>query len=301
MKQGRGGKRQAICEGIPRTDLACESGREAAEVHEEQAAVGAAPVLITRRREADGDRSVTLACGRLSEREGDIPALAALLARELTALAEAMVGRPVTPDWHVFVVGLGNADMTPDAIGPDTVRRLTVTRHLRAFDEALFAALGCTELSALSPGVMGQTGVESGELVAAAASLVGPDLVVAIDALAARSCERLASTIQLSDGGIAPGSGIGNRRIAIDAAALGCPVLGLGVPTVVDSATLVWDALETAGLSPDDLPPALGEVLESGRSFVVSPRDCDRMVELTCTLLGEALERAFGVKRREEM
>ena len=210
-------------------------------------------------------------------------------------MASAMTGRRTGDLGSVLVVGLGNDQMTPDAVGPRTVRRLTVTRHLRAYDQALFSALGCCELSALAPGVLGQTGMESGELIKCAVEMVKPDLLVAVDALAARSCERLASTIQLSDGGISPGAGIGNHRMAISRATMGCPVLGVGVPTVVDSSTLVWDALEQAGMSEKDLPTALQTVLDSGRSFIVSPRDCDEMVELTCRLLARSLNLAFGV------
>ena len=210
-------------------------------------------------------------------------------------MAEGMLDKAVDGACRVLVVGLGNADMTPDAIGPGTVRRLTVTRHLKAYDETLYNALGCCELSALSPGVLGQTGMESGELVRCAAERLKPDLLVAVDALAARSCERLSSTIQLSDGGISPGAGIGNHRMAIDRKTVGCPVIGLGVPTVVDSSTLVWDALEKAGMTGETLPDGLGAVLESGRSFIVSPRDSDEMVELTCRLLAKALDIAFGV------
>ncbi len=283
-----------------RTDLACESDRPVDETEEERCTVGGSDVLISRRRETDGGRFVTVACGRITARgEEDLPALTDLLAREMVRMAESQLGHPIRRGTRVFAVGLGNADMTPDAIGPGTVRRMTVTRHLRAYDEALFASLGCCELSALSPGVMGQTGFESGELCRAAAALLHPDLVVAVDALAARSCERLASTVQLSDRGIAPGSGIGNRRMAIDGSTMGCPVMGVGVPTVVDSSTLVLDALSRAGMDPDALPEsvshALAAVLESGRSFIVSPRDSDRMVEMTCRLLAGALDRAFGV------
>ncbi len=281
-----------------RTDLACETDRPTAATEELTVSVGATPVTVTRRCETDGGRTVTMALGRLTARgDSELPALSELLSDELRRMATAMLGRPVSPDMKVLVVGLGNADMTPDAIGPGTVRRLTVTRHLKAYDEALFAALGCCELAAFAPGVLGQTGLESGALVRAAAELATPDLLVAVDALAARSCERLASTVQLSDAGIAPGAGIGNHRMAIDRASMGCPVLGVGVPTVVDSSTLVWDALERAGMvgaGDDPIPATLEEVLENGRSFIVSPKDSDRMVELTCVLLARALDHAFG-------
>jgi spore protease len=281
---------------IPRTDLACEGGTVAAEEETRTVEIGDSPVTVTRRRETDGGRSVTLSFGRITARgERELTEMAETVADEMVAMAEAMTGRRIGGDLRVLVVGLGNRDMTPDAIGPGTVSRITVTRHLKAYDEALFGGLGCCELSALSPGVMGQTGMESGELVAAAVGLTTPHLVVAVDALAARSVERLSSTVQLSDGGIAPGAGIGNHRMPLTKESLGCPVLGVGVPTVVDSSTLVWDALMQGGMGEDDLPPELQRVLTEGRSFIVSPRDCDRMVELTCRMLAMALDMAFGV------
>lgn len=308
----------AATSSIPRTDLACEATCNARCESREEHALGLTPVTVTRREEEDGTRSVTLSIGPLSERsEAELTSLAALLADELTAMASRMVGRPITPDVGVLVVGLGNADMTPDALGPGTTRRLTATRHLRDWDASLFASLGCCAVTALAPGVLGQTGLESAELTRSAAALVSPDLIVAVDALAARSCERLAATIQLSDGGIAPGAGIGNHRAAISRETMGVPVLALGVPTVVDSATLVLDALAEAGivLDPDaeyahsdkEIPTSQGAlddvsdrllaVLETGRSFVVAPRDADRLVELACRVLAEALECAFGIER----
>ena len=281
-----------------RTDLACESPSAAVEVCEERVELGASPVTLTRRRETDGHTSVTLSCGRITAREeGELDELAALLARELRRMAAAVTGRRVGADLRVMAVGLGNGAMTPDAVGPHTLRRLTVTRHLRAYDETLFAALGCCELSALAPGVMGQTGLETVELIRAAAESARPHLVVAVDALAARSCDRLSSTVQISDGGISPGAGIGNHRKPLTRETLGCPVLGVGVPTVVDSATLVLDALEQADMLAEDapLPPLLADVLERGRSFIVTPRDCDEMVSKTSRLLARGLNLAFGV------
>ena len=279
-----------------RTDLACESPSATAEVTEEYAEAGSRPVAIIRRRELDGGRSVTLSTGRVTERgEGDLPPLAALLARELVTMAAALLGKAPDQSYRILVAGLGNPAMTPDAIGPGTVRRMTVTRHLKGYDESLFAALGCCELAAISPGVLGQTGMESGELVKCAAELVRPHLIVGVDALAAASCERLSSTVQISDSGISPGAGIGNRRMAINADTMGCPVMGVGIPTVVDSSTLVWDALTRAGMTEDTLPPALTDVLTRGRSFIVAPKDSDEVVELSCRLLAMGLDRAFGV------
>ena len=279
-----------------RTDLACESTAPAAEETRERVKAGSRPVVLIRRREADGSHSVTLSPGRMTELgEGDLPFLAEILSRELRRMATSLLGR--SPDSHcrILVAGLGNPAMTPDAVGPGTVSRLTVTRHLKGYDKGLFAALGCCELSAVSPGVLGQTGMESAELVKCAVDLVKPHLLVGVDALAAADCERLSSTIQLSDRGISPGAGIGNRRTAINKKTMGCPVMGIGIPTVVDSSTLVWDALSRSGMESGDLPPALETVLTRGKSFIVSPKDCDEVVALSCRLLAMGLDRAFGV------
>ena len=279
-----------------RTDLACESPTPAASVEEETLPTATRPVTVTRRTEADGGRSVTVSLGRITQRgESELPTLSRLLAEELRRMAVHILGKEPDSATRVLAVGLGNAAMTPDAIGPETLRRMTVTRHLKGYDESLFAALGCCELAAISPGVLGQTGMESGELVRCAVRLVEPHLVVAVDALAARSVERLSSTVQITDRGVSPGAGIGNRRMAIDAHTLGCPVMGLGVPTVVDSSTLVLDALERAGMATEPLSPTLTEVLEGGRSFFVAPKDSDEVVELTCRLLARAMDEAFGV------
>lgn len=283
----------------PRTDLACEAGRPEAGTRSRTVTVGTAPVTVTRSRETDGGWFVTVACGSLTQREAELEELSRLLADELVALATCMLGRAPTPSLRVLVVGLGNDQITPDAVGPGTVARLSVTRHLKECRGELYHALACCELSALVPGVLGRTGMEAADLVRQAATGVGAELVVAVDALAARSCQRLAATVQLSDRGISPGAGIGNMRAAVDRETVGCPVLALGVPTVVDSTTLVLDALEQAGMQADTNDPALRRVLESGRSFVVSPSDCDRVVQLTCRLLARALDMAFGIERGE--
>ena len=279
-----------------RTDLACEAGR-AGNVREEilYPLPGGEGVKVLRSEEGDRKRYITLFCGRVTLMgEGMLGALGRLLGQEILGMAEAMLKRKPDDKTRVLIVGLGNPYMTADAIGPGTVRRLTVTRHLKEHDEKMYRSLGCCELAAVIPGVLGQTGIESGELVKGAVDYVKPHLVVAVDALAARSCERLAATVQLSSGGLAPGSGIGNRRMALDEQTLGCPVMGIGVPTVVDSATLVYDALATAGIA-NQLTEELRCVLDNGRSFVVSPKDSDCVTEVSCRLLAKALDHAFGV------
>ncbi|MBR2019496.1 MAG: GPR endopeptidase [Clostridia bacterium] len=236
---------------------------------------------------------LTVECGNLQimireERE----ALADLLAEEMKHMAERLSGKSVGPNFSVFVAGLGNAELTADAIGPKTVQKLTATRHLCEHEGVLFQGLGCSLLSALAPGVLGQTGIETLELLRGAVDHVCPDVVLVIDALAARSCERLATTVQLSDVGIAPGSGVGNHRSAITRETLGLPVLALGVPTVVNSATLVYDALCSAGLE-GRIDESLRRVLETGKSFFVSPKESDVITESFSDLLAESISIAF--------
>ncbi len=194
-------------------------------------------------------------------------------------------------DKTVLVVGLGNRDVTPDSLGPRTVDGLIVTRHVKEYDPALFDSIGQDEIAAIAPGVVGQTGIETLELIRGAVERVKPDVVIAVDALAARSVDRLGSTLQLSDTGISPGSGIGNRRREINRTSIGVPVIAIGVPTVVDSSTLVYDALGKAGI--ERIDDSLKTVLENGRSFFVSLKESDVAVAESASLISSALNRAF--------
>ncbi len=143
----------------------------------------------------------------------------------------------------VLVVGLGNWNVTPDALGPKVVSELKVTRHL--FEHLPNAVeKGMRPMCAVSPGVLGITGIETGEIVKGVVDMVKPDVIIAIDALASRRMDRISTSIQLADTGISPGSGIGNKRRALDKEYLGVPVIAMGVPTVVDAATVANDAIE---------------------------------------------------------
>ena len=235
---------------------------------------------------------VTFECERLHRLEEDtVRLLCGLLAGELRGMAERLSGKPVNGDFGIFVAGLGNAELTADAIGPKTVGRLTATRHLREHEEEIYRSIGCASLSTLAPGVLGQTGIETVELLRGAVEHVKPDAIIVVDALAARSCSRLASTVQISDAGIQPGAGVGNHRAAITMKSVGVPVIVVGVPTVVNSATLVYDALQQAGIR--DVKPSLERILENRRSFFVSPKDSDLITEHAAVLLSRAIEEAF--------
>ena len=165
--------------------------------------------------------------------------LTEILGNELAGLLNYNRSVPVT-----FIVGLGNWNATPDALGPGVLNHLMVTRHL--YDESPPEVReGMRSVCALSPGVLGLTGIETAEIIKGVVEKVKPDLIIAIDALAARSTRRLGQTIQLSDTGIYPGSGIGKDRLGINRETMNIPVIALGVPTVVDASTIVGDALES--------------------------------------------------------
>ena len=151
---------------------------------------------------------------------------------------------PKLKDKKILVAGIGNRQMAPDALGPLVADHLFVTRHLiQTYGEASEITRGMGCVSALAPGVMAQTGIETREILLGAVKETHPDLLIVIDALAARSMRRLNKTIQITNTGIAPGAGVGNRRYGIDEASMGLPVIAIGIPTVIDAATIVNDVV----------------------------------------------------------
>lgn len=218
---------------------------------------------------------VTLQLEGLKRREPDAFGRAA---RALAAeLGEMLPGRE---NDSVLVVGLGNRAVTPDAVGPLATGHTLVTRHLVEQLPEQFGAF--RPVSAIATGVLGTTGVESGELVAALCAKLKPDAVIAVDALASRSLSRVCTTIQLADTGIVPGSGVGNARAALDEKTLGVPVIAVGVPTVVDGATLAADILAEAGKG--DLEPEALRGHDGG--VFVTPRDIDERVADLSKVIG---------------
>lgn len=220
--------------------------------------------------------------------EGGWRAMAEVLAEEV----RRMVGAGREP---VLVAALGNRLVTPDALGPLAAERLLVTRHLTAAMPELFG--GFRPVSAVATGVLAATGVESGELIAGAVERVKPKCVIAIDALAARSAARLCATVQLCDSGIAPGSGVGNCRKALTRESLGVKVIAIGVPTVVDAATLGQDLLGR--------DEAEAEALAVAREMFVTPRDIDEKVALWAKIVGYGvnlgLQEGLSMEEMEEL
>ncbi len=218
-------------------------------------------------------RYLTLACERLSQMPTDAQEQIAELTAEL---------RTLLPEGNLLVVGLGNADITPDALGPAVAGKLLATRHLRhelTDAEAEFAALRqLRPVSVIANGVLAQTGIETAELIRSLLDTIQPAAIIAVDALACSDAARLGTTIQISDAGIAPGSGVQNRRTALTEASLGVPVFAIGVPTVIDLHSL----LHTDANLDSTLP-----------NMMVTPRDIDRLVQQAAHLIAAALNLAL--------
>ena len=192
----------------------------------------------------------------------------------------------------VLTVCLGNKNITADSIGPLCAEGLITTRHLKTEQPHIWKALGETEISALTPGVSGMTGIETCELVEAAVKAVSPDLVIAVDAISARSTERLGTSIQISDTGISPGSGVGNHRTALNRETLSVPVISVGVPTVAHAVTLLRDAAESSGAK--ETTEELNAFLEAGREFFITPKDIDAAVKTHADIIARAVNLAFS-------
>lgn len=169
----------------------------------------------------------------------DIEKSAEVLSKELISVIDTHIGKQD----EVLVVGLGNIYVTPDALGPKVINEIEVTRHIMKYLPQ-YVEEGTRMVSAISPGVLGTTGIETLEIIKGIVDNIHPKLVIVIDALASRSIERISSTVQLSDTGIIPGAGVGNKRTEISQATLGIPVIAIGIPTVVETAVLVNDSLD---------------------------------------------------------
>ncbi|MBQ8550333.1 MAG: GPR endopeptidase [Clostridia bacterium] len=253
---------------MKRTDLAIEATEN----------LGAADGIMREQNSVDGIKITRISVGRESAKRigraegkyitletGDIAAglldtekAASAVARELAALVGNFE--------RALVIGLGNTEITPDALGPKTADRVLATRHLSEDIKRRTGLMGLRSVSVLSPGVLGQTGMESAEVIRAVCRTVKPDAVIAIDALAAADINRLGNTVQLSSGGISPGSGVGNRRAELSERTLGTRVIAVGIPTVADSSTFGGEG-----------------------GFIVTPREIDMLIIHASELLAHAV------------
>ena len=251
---------------------------EGVAVKEEWNAERSVKVTVVQIRDEAGARAmerpigtyITMELPKLLEEEEKLKEIAE---RELEKqLKELLKGKKAE---HMLVVGLGNREVTADAVGPLTVDQLLVTRHYFQEEQVRMAMeKKYRKISAFVPGVMAQTGMETTELVRGVVEQIKPDVVLVIDALAARSPKRLATTIQLTDTGISPGAGVGNNRKELNAQSLGCTVLAIGIPTVLDAATIARE-----------------ELAEEVRCLFVMPRNIDSSVQYVSELLAGGINR----------
>lgn len=225
-------------------------------------------------------RYLTLELDALIRREEDAFPRAC---KALSTLLRELLPHP--NDGPVLIAGLGNRMITPDAIGPQTADHVIATRHLVAQSPAIFA--DWRPVSALAPGVLGQTGVETGEVICGVLDRVRPAAVIAVDALAAGRLSRLLRTVQLADTGITPGAGVGNARAALNKETLGVPVIAVGVPTVVDGATLAHEISSQLG------QPACEALDDLSQPVMITTRDIDREVADISRMIGYAVNIAL--------
>ncbi len=219
----------------------------------------------------------------------------------------------------VLAIGLGNWNVTPDALGPRVVRELFVTRHILDLKPEILGE-GYRSVAAVAPGVLGITGIETGEIIRGITEYVKPDIIVAIDALAAQRMSRLHTTIQVSDTGIVPGSGVGNRRLGINRQTIGIPVYAIGVPTVVDAVTIAGDSMDHLAealkresaqgnmfanivqkMNWEEKRNIIKEVLQPfAGDLIVTPKEIDTLIDDISLVIAASLDAAFHSKIAEE-
>ena len=203
----------------------------------------------------------------------EIPDLADQLTFQLNSIiddSEIFPGRLV-------IAGLGNPELTSDSLGYLAAKVVKPTMHIKNMDRRVFEKLGCAEIAVVTPGVMTTSGLDAAVSLKGVCDLIKPDAVIAIDSLCARSPDRLGSTIQISNSGISPGSGIGNPRLSLGKETLGVPVVAIGIPTVIDSRTLCHESC-----SPFD-------------PMIVSPKEINEIVSVGAQVIGRAINQAFGI------
>ncbi len=252
---------------------------------------------------------ITIEAGNMDEEDEDYH-------REISVQLAQIIRKLIRErkeEMSVLVVGLGNREVTPDALGPRVVDNLFITRHIiKEYGKYAFGEKNVNRISSIVPGVMAQTGMESLEIIHGIIDETKPDIVIVIDALAARSTKRLNRTIQVTDTGINPGSGVGNHRHGLNKKSLGVPVISIGIPTVVDAATIVNDTMFNliAAMSQirafDKLGDSLKELNDGEKyelirellspnlnAMFVTPKDIDESVKRLSFTISEGINIAF--------
>ncbi|HIZ54934.1 MAG TPA: GPR endopeptidase [Firmicutes bacterium] len=273
-----------------RTDLALESLEAAGETgtasipgvnswEEEKEGIRITTVEITH---AEAEKRLGKPCGKyVTLQTQGLGRFTGNFEGEASVIAEQIAGF-LPEQGLVLVIGLGNSEITPDALGPYCIADTLATRHLSGETARAAGLDGLRPVAALAPGVLGQTGMEAAEVAESVCGTLHPAAVIAVDALASRSIDRLATTIQISDTGISPGSGVQNRRKELSVHTLGVPVISIGVPTVVDMSTIA-----------EDLTGSTESVSEKGRHMMVTPREIDQVIKQAAKMVAAALNLAL--------
>lgn len=208
----------------------------------------------------------------------------------------------ISEDTKTLVVGLGNKFITPDALGPEVVARLMVTNHIKTHMSD-FLDESYSSVCAIIPGVLGTTGIETTDIIKGVADKIKPELIIAVDALASRSIGRISTTIQISDSGINPGSGVENKRSGIDEKSVGTRVIAIGVPTVVDAATIAADSIDMAVSQNGELSECMPKINKreiihkaltgSVGNMMVTPKDIDLVIERAAKTVANGINLAL--------
>lgn len=246
---------------------------------------------------------VTLDAPGLVDRPLDLfSSLSDRLAKELTSF----IGRQEGAE-SIVVVGLGNRSVTPDSLGPKAAEKVFVTRHVKQYMPEAFG-FPVASVASIAPGVLGSTGVETFEIIKGLIERIRPDLIIAVDSLASRRASRISTTIQLSDAGIDPGSGVGNMRRGLNRESLGIPVIAIGVPLVVYASTITQDTIsmiaDETGLHGDEekLKELAQKVItERMDGMIVTPKDIDSIVADMSGILADGINRALYGGHYEEV
>ena len=277
-----------------RTDLALEETQQLPHplpgISSTQTKAGSLNVHIVEVQTAQAAQQLRKPVGRYITVETPPLSGSALPSQEDISAAAQQLSPLLPQEGTVLVVGLGNTDITPDALGPDTAAGVLATRHLTGEVAKSTGLDNLRGVAVLAPGVMGQTGIESGEIIAGVVEQIQPCAVIAIDALAARSASRIGCTLQFSNSGITPGAGVHNARKELCQQTLGVPVISVGIPTVVDAATLASDLLY-GQQEPDPQVRALFE--PRGAKMMVTPREIDLVIERGSRFLSAIINTAL--------
>ena len=270
-----------------RTDLALELSEALANVPEgvinEELTVGEAKISRIQVTNKEGEAAIGKPIGNYVTIELPPFSGEGSMDESNLSVVKNEISRLLPKEVLILIAGIGNAEITPDSLGPKAAALVLATRHISP-ELAKSAGLGdLRPVAVLSPGVLGQTGIETGEIIQGIVDKVKPSGVIVIDALAARRLSRLGNTIQISDTGISPGAGVGNKRKEISKVTLGVPVLSIGVPTVVDAATLVSDITADPKVSSR----------EELTNMIITPREIDLLIEHAARLISHSLNCAL--------